>query len=116
MALRARIYKFIIIGCSLNQKLNSATYLSGLTDNDDEANYKLFENFSLECSSTLLCIMHKLGHCDCDAKLREIIARHLEVRQWFNHEEEDVGGYIADFLRRDNERERGKHYKLKLCI
>ena len=70
-----------------------------MSDND-EKNYSIFGNFAGECSSTLLCIMHKLGHCGGDARLMEIISHHLEVRECFNHEEDDVGGYIADFKRR----------------
>ncbi|KYN13304.1 hypothetical protein ALC57_14505 [Trachymyrmex cornetzi] len=36
--------------------------------------------------------MHKLGHCGGDARLMEIISYHLEVRECFNHEEDDAGG------------------------
>jgi len=108
MALRELIGKFIIVGCNLNSKLVAAEYLCYLSDHD-EHNYKLFERFTRECSSTLLCVMHRLGHCGNDRGLMEIISRHLEVRQCFGHEEDDVGGYIASFLRRnENGRERGK--------
>jgi len=108
MALRDLLRKFIIVGCNLNSKLVAAEYLCYLAD-DDEHNYKLFERFTRECSSTLLCVMHRLGHCENDPRLMEIISRHLEVRQFFDHEEDDVGGYVASFLRRiENGRERGK--------
>jgi len=108
MALRELIRKFIIVGCNLNSKLVAAEYSCYLSDHD-EHNYKLFERFTRECSSTLLCVMHRLGHCGNDRRLMEIISRHLEVRQCFDHEEDDVGGYIASFLRRnENGRERGK--------
>jgi len=108
MALRDLLKKFIIVGCNLNSKLVAAEYLSYLSD-DNERNYKLFERFTRECSSTLLCVMHRLGHCGNDPRLLEIISCHLEVRQCFDHEEDDVGGYIASFLRRiENGRERGK--------
>jgi len=106
MSFRELLRKFIIVGCNLNAKLVAAKYSSNLSDND-EKNYKVFENFSRDCSSTLLSIMHRLGHCGEDQTLIEIIARHLEVRQYFDHEEDDVGGYIASFMRR-NGRERGK--------
>ena len=81
------------------QKLfQQPTYLTKLSDNN-EKNYFVFENFVGECSSTLVCVMHKLGHCDGDVILN-IIARHLEIRECFDHEEDDAGGHIADFKRR----------------
>ncbi|XP_018374675.1 PREDICTED: uncharacterized protein LOC108768656 [Trachymyrmex cornetzi] len=43
--------------------------------------------------------MYKLGHCGGDVRLRNIISGHLEVRDFYDHEEDDVGGYIADFKR-----------------
>jgi len=108
MSLRELLRKFFIVGCNLNKKLVAAEYLSNLSD-DDERNYKIFESFSRECSSTLLCIMHRLGHCGEDQALVEIIARHLEVRRCFDHEEDDAGGHINNFMSRIcNGRERGK--------
>jgi len=99
--------KFFIISCNLNGKLVAAEYLSSVADNDYK-NYKVFESFSRKCSSTLLCIMHSLGHCGEDQTLVEIIS-HLEVRMCFEHEEDDAGGYIANFMRHiRNGRERGK--------
>ncbi|KYN17805.1 hypothetical protein ALC57_09909 [Trachymyrmex cornetzi] len=44
--------------------------------------------------------MYKLGHCGGDVRLRSIISGHLEVRDFYDHEEDDVRGYIADFKRR----------------
>ncbi|XP_018370179.1 PREDICTED: uncharacterized protein LOC108765831 [Trachymyrmex cornetzi] len=44
--------------------------------------------------------MYKLGHCGGDVRLRRIISGHLEVRDFYDHEEDDVGGYIADFKQR----------------
>jgi len=108
MSLRELLRKFFIVDCNLNAKLVAAEYLSSLSDND-EKNYKVFESFSRECSSTLLCIMHSLGHCGEDQTLVEIISRHLEVRLYFDHEKNDVRSYIASFMRRiRNGRERGK--------
>jgi len=95
------------VSCNLNGKLVATDYLSRLSN--DEENYKVFERFSRDCSNTLLCIMHSLGHCEDDEMLVKIISRHLEVRIYFEHEEDDAGGHIADFLRRiQNRRERGK--------
>jgi len=108
MLLRELLCKFFIVGCNLNAKLVAAKYLSSLSDND-EKNYKVFESFSRECSSTLLCIMHSLEHRGEDQTLVEIISRHLEVRLYFDHEEDDAGGYIASFMCRiQNGREKGK--------
>jgi len=41
--------------------------------------------------------MHKLGHCDGDERLKNIIVHHLEIRKRFGHEEIDAGDHIADF-------------------
>lgn len=97
MAIRELLSKFFIVACNLNQKLIASDYLFKLSDNT-ENNYKVFENFTRECSSTLLCVMHKLGHCDEVMTL--IISRHIEVREYFHHEEDDAGGYINEFHRR----------------
>ncbi|KYN10287.1 hypothetical protein ALC57_17584 [Trachymyrmex cornetzi] len=43
--------------------------------------------------------MYKLEHCGGDLRLRSIISEHLEVRDFYDHEEDDAGGYIADFKR-----------------
>ncbi|KYN18359.1 hypothetical protein ALC57_09334 [Trachymyrmex cornetzi] len=99
MALRELLTKFITIACNLNGKLVVVDYLSKLTDND-EINYSVFGDFAGRCSSTLLCVMYKLGHCGGDVRLRSIISGHLEVRDFYDHEEDDVGGYIADFKQR----------------
>ncbi|KYN14213.1 hypothetical protein ALC57_13585 [Trachymyrmex cornetzi] len=42
--------------------------------------------------------MHKLGHCDSVMTLT--ISRHIEVRECFNHEEDDAGGHIDEFRHR----------------
>jgi len=82
-------------------------HLSRLLDNDEE-NYKIFKRFLCKCSSMLLCIIHSLGHCDDNETLVEIILR-LEVRLYFEHEEDDVGGHIVDFMRRiQNRKERDR--------
>jgi len=108
MSLWEVLRKFFIVGCNLNGKLVAVEYLSRLSDND-EKNYKVFESFSREFSNTLLCIMHSLGHCGDDRTLVEIISRHFEVRIYFEHEENDAGGHIANFMRRiRNGRERSR--------
>ena len=80
----------------MNKKLVAADYLTKLLENG-EKNYSIFGNFVDECSSTLVCIMQKLGQCDDDERLKNIIACHLEIRECFDHEENDAGGHIADF-------------------
>jgi len=42
--------------------------------------------------------MYSLGHCGDDQTLVEIILCHLEVRIYFEHEEDDAGGHIANFM------------------
>jgi len=91
MELRELLTKLFIIA-NLNKKLVAADYLTKVSDND-EKNYFIFGNFIGECSSTLVCIMHKLGHYDNDERLKNIIANHLEIRKCFDHSEVD----IADF-------------------
>jgi len=87
------------VGYNLNGKLVAAKYLSKLSDNDEE-NYKVFKRFSRECSNTLLCIMHSLGHCGDNETLIEMISRHLKMRIYFEHKEDDMGGHIAVLIRR----------------
>jgi len=108
MSLWELLRKFFSVGCNLNEKLVAAEYLFSLSDNDEE-NYKVFKRFSRECSNTLLCIMHSLGHCGDADMLVEIISRHLEVQIYFDHKEDDVGGHIAEFMQCiQNGRERDK--------
>jgi len=107
MSLRELLRKIFIVGCNLNGKLVAADDCPRYRN--AEENYKIFERFSRECSNTLLCIMHSLGHCGDDEMLAEIISRHLEVRIHFEHKEDDAKGHIADFMQRiQNRRERGK--------
>jgi len=37
-----------------------------------------------------------LGHCDDNETLVKIISRHLKVRIYFKHEEDNAGGHITD--------------------
>ena len=98
MELRGLLGKFFIVASNLNKKLVASDYLTKLSDND-EKNYSVFRNFVGECSSTLVCVTHKLGHCGDYVRLKNIIARHLEIRECFGHEEDDAGSHIADFKR-----------------
>ena len=97
MELCELLIKFFIVASNLNKKLVAADYLTKLSDNG-EKNYSIFENFMGKYCSTLVYIMHKLGHCG-DERLKNIIARHLEIRECFDYEEIDAGGYITDFNR-----------------
>jgi len=106
MELRGLLGKFFIVAGNLNKKIVAGDYLTKLSDND-EKNYSVFGKFIGECSSTLVCVMHKLGHCGNDVKLQKIIASHLEIRECFGHEEDDAGSHIADFKRYTELR--GKH-------
>jgi len=109
MALRELLRKFFIVDCNLNYiingKLVAAEYLFKLSDNNEE-NYKVFERFSCECSNTLLCIMHSLGHYDDDETLIDNLT-YLELRIYF--EKNDAERHVAAFMRRiQNGRERGR--------
>jgi len=73
-------------------------YLTKLSDHNEKNS--IFGNFVSECFSILVCIMHKLGHCGGDERLKNIIARHPEIREYFGHEEVDAGSHIIDFNRR----------------
>jgi len=98
MALREILSNFFIVACNLNAGLKAAEYLSALSD-ADEKNYDVFWSFASGCSSTLLCVMTRLGHCAGSEKLLGIIRELVEMRISLEHEEEDSAGYIADFLR-----------------
>ena len=98
MKLCGLLGKFFIVASNLNKKLVAGDYLTKLSDNDEKY-YSIFGKFIGECSSTLVCVMHKLGHCGDDVRLKNIIAYHLEIRECFGHEEDDAGSHIADFKR-----------------
>ena len=98
MELRELLISHFFVASNLNKKLVAGDYLTKLSDND-EKNYSVFGNFVGECSSTLVCIMHKLEHCGADERLKNIITRHLKIRECFGHEEDDAGSHIADFKR-----------------
>ena len=84
MELRGLLGKFFIVASNLNKKLVAGNYLTKLSDND-EKNYSVFGKFISECFSTLVCVMHKLGHCGDDVRLKNLIARHLEIHECFGH-------------------------------
>lgn len=110
MESRAIITKFFIIACNLNKKIVKGRYFKKLSNNS-ENNYQLFEEFARECSNTLLCIMYKLGHCDNDVRLENVISHLVATRrESIAFFENDAGGHIADFLQRNENREeeRGK--------
>lgn len=103
--LRDVIAKFFIVGCNLNKKIVKAHYFRKLS-RDNTSNYVLFDKFASECSSTLLSVMHRLGHCNGDVTLENILRRHVETRRASNtFFENDAGGHIADFLHRTENRE-----------
>lgn len=113
MTLRQIISKCFRLACKLNKKLVVAEYLSALSDNDEE-NVRIFSHFVNQYSNTLLCVMDQLGYCKRDERLISVIEEHIQMRKIFDRDEEDVGGHIAAFLRRNGER-RSKHYYLKIA-
>jgi len=62
MALRNLLSKFFIVTCNLNQKLITNDYLLELSDNSENKIIKFLKN--LRERAPILCVMHKLGHCD----------------------------------------------------
>jgi len=98
------IAKFFIVACNFNEKIVRGHYFNKLA-RDNESNYALFDKFASKCSSTLLCGMHRLGFCDGDVTLENIIRRHVVTRRANRHYESDAGGLITAFLRRPENRE-----------
>lgn len=106
MANQEILRKIFSVGCVLDRTLSVQEYLSALSD-DNEKNCEVFSKFASRASSTLLCILEQYGYCGADTELRELLVEHVLTRQAFDHEEDDAGGHIADFVRRHT----GKHYR-----
>lgn len=103
MGLRERLRKFFIVACNLRSE-NTNNYLARLSENDEE-NYNVFAQFAKHCSNTLLSVMHQLGYCDNDERLRSILKFELIVRYSEGYESDDAGGHTARFRR-----SWGKHF------
>ncbi|XP_050449395.1 uncharacterized protein LOC126850435 [Cataglyphis hispanica] len=90
--------KCIIIGANLSPSINSERYLSSLSDESPEINYAVFRSFACACSDTVLAALYKLGYFNDFDELLHIAGEIVEMREAFNHEEEDAGGLISFLL------------------
>ena len=77
---RAIIARFFIIVCNQSKNIKKRDYFKNLS-RDDEINYSLFERFAeKECSSTMLCLLCKMGYFEGNVRLIDIISRIVEAR------------------------------------
>lgn len=90
--------KCIIIGSNLSSTLNSERYLSALSDESSEINYSVFRAFACASSNTILAVLYRLGYFGNYAELLHIAGEIIEMREAFDHEEEDADGLIAFLL------------------
>ncbi|KAL6417215.1 hypothetical protein ACFW04_012907 [Cataglyphis niger] len=98
LELKNILRKCIIIGANLSPSINSERYLSSLSDESSEINYAVFRSFACACSDTVLAALYKLGYFDDFDELLHIAGEIVEMREAFNHEEEDAGGLISFLL------------------
>lgn len=101
---RQIITEFFVIACNLDRSIEKRLYFRDLSYRD-EANYNLFAKFATACSNTLLCMLHKLGHCGGDNRLENIIRELVQKREALaarkEYYETDAGGYVNTFLQRN---------------
>ncbi|KAL6417099.1 hypothetical protein ACFW04_012980 [Cataglyphis niger] len=98
LELKNILRKCIIIEANLSPAINSERYLSSLSDESSEINYTVFRSFACACSDTVLAALYKLGYFNDFDKLLYITGEIVEMREAFNHEEEDAGGLISYLL------------------
>ncbi|KAL6416499.1 hypothetical protein ACFW04_013426 [Cataglyphis niger] len=98
LELKNILRKCIIIGANLSPAINSERYLSSLSDESSEINYAVFRSFACACSDTVLAALYKLGYFNDFDELLHIAGEIVEMREAFNHEEEDAGGLISFLL------------------
>lgn len=94
--------KNLISGCvklaaNLSSKINSASYISKLTETSEQMNYNMFSSFACDCSDIMLAILYKLGYFGGDAELLNLTGEIISTRRALRkdekyEEEEDVGG------------------------
>src|SRR5436190_8898725 len=94
--------KNLVSGCiklaaNLSSTIKTATYLPLLTEIACN-NYDVFQKFACASNNSMLAILFKLGHFGGDRELLRIAADIISIRAAFDHEEEDVGGHIADLM------------------
>ncbi|XP_070171517.1 uncharacterized protein [Polyergus mexicanus] len=96
--LKELLGKCIIIGSNLSPAINSERYLSVLSDESAEINYSVFRAFACASSNTILAVLYRLGYFGNYAELLHIAGEIIEMREAFDHEEEDADGLIAFLL------------------
>lgn len=101
--LKEVLCKCIIIGSNLSPTLNRERYLSALWDESSEINYAVFRSFAWACSNTVLAVLYRLGYFADYAELLHIAGEIIEIRETFEHEEEDAGDLIKFLLSKHRE-------------
>ncbi|XP_070156722.1 uncharacterized protein [Polyergus mexicanus] len=69
-----------------------------LSDESSEINYLVFRAFACASSNTILAMLYRLGYFGNYAELLHIAGEIIEMREAFDHEEEDADGLIAFLL------------------
>ncbi|XP_070167752.1 uncharacterized protein [Polyergus mexicanus] len=69
-----------------------------LSDESTEINYSVFRAFACASSNTILAVLYRLGYFGNYAELLHIAGEIIEMREAFDHEEEDADGLIAFLL------------------
>lgn len=69
-----------------------------LTEDSEEINYTVFRDFACKSTNTLLAVLYRMGYFNEYDELLRIAGEIVEMREAFNHEEEDVGGHISFLL------------------
>ncbi|XP_070171144.1 uncharacterized protein, partial [Polyergus mexicanus] len=72
--------------------------LLALSDESAEINYSVFRAFACASSNTILAVLYRLGYFGNYAELLHIAGEIVEMREAFDHEEEDADGLIAFLL------------------
>jgi len=100
------VRKCIKLASKLEKKINEEKFLDLLSDDPDN-NYLVFTRLLCECSDTMLGVLYQLGYFGDNERIWRIAVEIVEMRRIFEHEEEDVGGHIANLLAHLS---RGKYY------
>ena len=103
------------LAANLSSSIDVTKYLPFLTGIVEE-NYDVSRIFAGVCSNSMLAIMFKLGHFGGDVELLNIAADIITVRSLFEHEEEDVGGHVADLMREYRTIGSGKCFNCKRFV
>ena len=97
------------LAANLSPTINAAKYLSRLTEATSD-NYNIFHEFACASSNSMLAILYKLRHFGSDRELLNIAAEIILARAAFEHEEEDVGGYVAFLMASYHQQSTGTYF------